>query len=51
MLPIERKSVEPIAAHTRPENVRVAHQSLYHFVATSPWSDQALLDAVFERVL
>lgn len=50
MLPIERKSVEPIAAHTHPENVRAAHQSLHHFVATSPWSDRALLDAVFERV-
>jgi len=51
MLPIERKSVEPIAAHVRPDDVRSAHQSLHHFVSTSPWSDRALLDKVFTRAL
>ena len=35
MLPIERKSVEPLAAHTDPLHVRSKHQSLHHFVADS----------------
>jgi SRSO17 transposase len=33
MLPIERKSVEPIAAHTDPWHVSAKHQSLHHVVA------------------
>lgn len=43
MLPIERKSVEPLAAHMDPLHVRSKHQSLHHFVADSEWSDQAVL--------
>ena len=31
MLPIERKSVEPMAARLAPGNVRQMHQSLHHF--------------------
>lgn len=50
MLPIERKSVEPLAAHADPWNVRSKHQSLHHFVADSPWSDDAVIDAVREWV-
>ena len=50
MLPIERKSVEPLAAHLAPQNVRSAHQSLHHFVADSPWSDAAVLERVRTRV-
>jgi SRSO17 transposase len=46
MLPIARKSVEPLAAHTAPLRVRAKHQSLHHFVAKSPWSDAAVLAAV-----
>ena len=46
MLPIQRKSVEPMAAHVDPQNVRSRHQSLHHFVADSPWSDAALLGRV-----
>lgn len=30
MLPIERKSVEPLAAHTDPFHVSAKHQSLHH---------------------
>jgi SRSO17 transposase len=30
MLPIERKSVEPMAARLAPGNVRQMHQSLHH---------------------
>ncbi len=51
MLPIERKSVEPLAAHTDPEHVMSKHQSLHHFVADSQWSDEAILDRVQEYVL
>ena len=46
MLPIARKSVEPLAAHTDPMHVRAKHQSLHHFVANSPWSDSALLESI-----
>ncbi len=51
MLPIERKSVEPLAAHTDPWNVRAKHQSLHHFVAKSRWSDTAMLGRVREWVV
>ena len=43
LLPLKRKSVEPMAACLAPHNVRRTHQSLHHLVADSPWSDQALL--------
>ncbi|CAM2197980.1 protein of unknown function [Paraburkholderia kururiensis] len=45
MLPIRRKSVEPLAAHLEPEPVSARHQSLHHFVAKSEWSDTALSGA------
>ncbi|MFU8833340.1 MAG: IS701 family transposase [Wenzhouxiangella sp.] len=51
MLPGERKSIEPMAARVQPQNVRPAHQSMHHLVAEAPWSDEALLQAVAERVL
>jgi SRSO17 transposase len=46
-----RKSVEPLAAVTAPERTAAQHQSLLHVVASSPWSDQAVLTRVRERVL
>lgn len=46
MLQIERKSVEPLAAHIDPLHVQAKHQSLHHFVAKSEWSDVAVLDRV-----
>src|SRR5260370_14305623 len=46
MLPVKRKSVEPMAAHLSPDRVRSEHQRLHHFVADAPWSDQAVLDTV-----
>jgi SRSO17 transposase len=51
MLPIERKSVEPLAAHTDPLHVRSKHQSLHHLVAASTWSDEAVLGRVREWVM
>lgn len=46
MLPIARKSVEPLAAHIAPYDVSAKHQSLHHFVSKSDWSDEALLARV-----
>ena len=46
-----RKSVEPLAAVTAPERTAAQHQSLLHFVAQAPWSDEAMLRRVRERVL
>jgi SRSO17 transposase len=46
MLPIKRKSVEPLAAHVDPLHVQAKHQSLHHFVAKSAWSDAAVLGEV-----
>lgn len=36
----ERKSVEPLAAPTRPEAPDAAHQAMLHFVAAAPWEDR-----------
>jgi SRSO17 transposase len=47
MLPCERKSVEPMAAH-RPA---AQHQSLLHFVGEGKWLDEQVLAKVREMVL
>jgi len=51
MLPVHRKSVEPMAAHLAPTRVRSEHQRLHHFVADAAWSDDAVLAAVRDHVL
>jgi SRSO17 transposase len=51
MLPLERKSVEPLAAATLPSHVSAQHQSLMHFVSQSAWSDEAVLAKVRDLVL
>jgi SRSO17 transposase len=51
LLPCERKSVEPMAALTAPARTAAQHQSLLHFVAQAPWSDQAVLSKVREIAL
>ena len=51
LLPLERKSVEPMAARVDPLRASAAHQSLHHFVAMAEWSDAALLTAVRDQVL
>ena len=43
LLPGERKSVEPMAARIDPRHVESRHQSMHHFVATSPWDPDALI--------
>src|SRR5258707_7107952 len=50
-LPIERKSVEPMAARLAPANVGQMHQSLHHIVAEAAWNDAALLREVRRQVL
>jgi SRSO17 transposase len=49
--PLDRKSVEPMAAVTAPERVAAQHQSLLHFVGQSPWSDERVLAKVRDLVL
>lgn len=51
LLPVQRKSVEPMAAHLAPTRVRSEHQRLHHFVADAGWSDSAVLEAVRDYVL
>ena len=51
MMPVARKSVEPLAAITAPARVSAKHQSLLHFVGQAPWSDEALMARVRDWVL
>jgi SRSO17 transposase len=51
LLPGERKSVEPMAALTAPARTAPKHQSLLHFVANAPWSDDAVLTKIRQIVL
>jgi len=51
MMPLARKSVEPLAAVTAPAEVAAKHQSLLHFVGNAAWSDTAMLAKVRELVL
>lgn len=43
LLPVERKSVEPMAAALSPERTAAKHQSLLHFVGQAAWSDEKVL--------
>ena len=51
MMPVARKSVEPLAAITAPARVSAKHQSLLHFVGQAPWSDEALMARVRDWAL
>jgi SRSO17 transposase len=51
LMPVERKSVEPMAAVTAPERTAAQHQCLLHFVGEGRWSDGAVLAKVREMVL
>jgi SRSO17 transposase len=51
LLPGDRKSVEPMAARIAPRAVRSKHQSMHHFVATSTWSAQRVLNRVADIVI
>ena len=39
MLPLPRKSVEPMAARVDPMHASARHQALHHFVAKAEWSE------------
>ena len=51
VMPVERKSVEPMAAITAPGRTAAQHQSLLHFIGQGGWSDAAVLGKVREMVL
>ena len=51
MLPLSRKSVEPMAARIDPLRTSARHQSLHHFVAKSEWSDTAVMAGVRDWVV
>src|SRR5438045_3705813 len=46
LMPIERKSVEPMAAVTAPAQVAAKHQSLLHFVGNAPGPSRDALVAM-----
>lgn len=51
MLPLSRKSVEPMAARVDPLHASARHQSLHHFIAKAEWSDEELLRRVSQWVV
>ncbi|GAC1667298.1 MAG: IS701-like element ISBj9 family transposase [Candidatus Dormibacteraceae bacterium] len=51
LMPVERKSVEPLAAVTAPSRTAAQHQSLLHFVGQGGWSDERVLGAIRDLVL
>jgi SRSO17 transposase len=51
MLPLVRKSVEPMAARVDPLHASARHQALHHFVAKAEWSDREMLRRVCQWVV
>lgn len=51
MLPLSRKSVEPMAARVDPLRASAKHQALHHFVAKADWSDEEMLRRVAQWVV
>jgi SRSO17 transposase len=51
MLPLSRKSVEPMAARVDPRHASAKHQALHHFVAQAQWSDEAMLNRICQWVV
>ena len=51
MLPLPRKSVEPMAARVDPLHASACHQALHHFVAKSDWSDATIMARVRDWVM
>ncbi len=51
MLPLARKSVEPMAARVDPMHASARHQALHHFVAKAEWSDVQMLRRVAQWVI
>jgi SRSO17 transposase len=40
LLPLERKSMEPLAAAVAPGHTQAKHQSLQQFITDAPWRDE-----------
>jgi SRSO17 transposase len=51
LLPVERKSIEPIAAQVAPERVKAKHQSLQQFITDAPWRDRPALSVAYNYAL
>lgn len=51
MLPLSRKSVEPMAARVDPMHASARHQALHHFVAKAEWSHCEMLRRVCQWVI
>jgi SRSO17 transposase len=51
MLPLSRKSVEPMAARVDPMHASARHQAMHHFVAKAEWSDVQMLRRVAQWVV
>ena len=51
MMPISRKSVEPMAARVDPLHASARHQALHHFVAQADWSDAEMLRRVSQWIV
>ncbi len=51
MLPLSRKSVEPMAARVDPLHASAKHQALHHFVAKAQWCDEEVLRLVAQWVV
>ena len=51
MLPLSRKSVEPMAARVDPMHASARHQALHHFVAKAAWSHEEMLRRVCQWVV
>ena len=51
MLPLARKSVEPMAARVDPLHASARHQALHHFVAKAGWSDAEMRRRICQWVV
>jgi SRSO17 transposase len=51
MLPVPRKSVEPMAARVDPMHASARHQAMHHFVAKAQWSHEEMLRRVCQWVI
>ena len=51
MLPLSRKSVEPMAVRVDPWHASARHQALHHFLAKAEWSDEEMLRRVNQWVV
>jgi SRSO17 transposase len=51
LLPVERKSIEPIAAQVAPGRVKAKHQSLQQFITDAPWRDCPALWVAYNYAL